>query len=341
VRRFRERAPGRVSAAVRPGRDWHAWALAGGIIAGTVADAVVGDPRRGHPVAAFGRAAQALQDRVYLDSVPRGAGYTVACVLGAALPGLLTQRLTRRSPLLRLAAVGAGAWAVTGAASLTSEAERIRRALEAGDITAARAALPSLCGRDPRGLTEKELTRAVVESVAENTSDAIVAPLLWGALAGLPGFLAYRAINTLDSMVGYQSPRYARFGWASARLDDVVNWAPARLTGVLAAGLAAVAGGQPSVAWRTMRTYGPRHPSPNAGQCEAAYAGALGIRLGGTNSYGGRTDARPYLGDGGAPGPADIARAVRLCRAVTAAAAICTAAVAVLPESGAGRGRVR
>ncbi len=341
MKRYRGQGPGTVGAPSRPGRDWRAWALAGGIIAGTVADAVVGDPRRGHPVAAFGRAAQALQDRLYRDSVPRGAGYAATCVLGAALPGLLTERLTRRSPLLRLAAAGAAAWTVTGAASLTAEAERIRRALEAGDVEAARAALPSLCGRDPRGLTEKELTRAVVESVAENTSDAVVAPLLWGALAGLPGFLAYRAINTLDSMVGYQSPRYTRFGWASARLDDVVNWAPARLTGVLAVALAAVAGGQPSAAWRTMRAYGPRHPSPNAGQCEAAYAGALGIRLGGTNTYGGRTEERPYLGDGGAPEPADIARAVRLCRAVTAAAAICAAAVAVVAETGAGSGDAR
>ena len=314
---------------VRSVRDSDAWLLAGGIIAGTAADAMLGDPRRGHPVAAFGRAAQLVQDRVYRDSVPRGAGYAAACVLGAAMPGVLVAHLTRRRPLVRLIAVAGTAWAVTGAASLMSEAERIRRALEAGDVDTARAALPSLCGRDPRGLDAEELARAVVESVAENTSDAIVAPLMWGALAGLPGFLAYRAINTLDSMVGYRSPEYARFGWAAARLDDVVNWAPARLTGLLAAGLAAVAGGQPSASWRTMRAYGSRHPSPNAGRCEAAYAGALGIRLGGTNAYGGLSEERPQLGDGRAPEPADIARAVRLCRAVTAAAAICAAAVAI------------
>src|SRR5258707_794944 len=109
---------------------------------------------------------------------------------------------------------------------------------------------PRLCGRDPSGLDAKELSRAVVESVAENTSDGVVAPLLWGAVAGLPGFLAYRAINTLDSMVGYRSPEYARFGWASARLDDVVNWAPARLTGILAGVLAPAIAGRPALSWR-------------------------------------------------------------------------------------------
>jgi adenosylcobinamide-phosphate synthase len=343
VNPFRGCGPGRQATGREPrpardaaGRAAYGWALAGGIIAGTVADAVLGDPRRGHPVAAFGRAAQALQDRVYRDSIPRGAGYATACVLAAAMPGMLAGRLTRRRPLLRLAAVGIAAWAVTGAASLMSEAERIRRALETGDVEAARAALPSLCGRDPRGLSEKELTRAVIESVAENTSDAIVAPLMWGAVAGLPGFLAYRAINTLDAMVGYRSPRYARFGWASARLDDVVNWAPARLTGLLAVALAPAAGGQAAAAWQTMRGYGARHPSPNAGQCEAAYAGALGIRLGGNSAYGGITDERPYLGDGRPPEPADIARAIRLCRATTAAAAIGAAAVAATTQAGSG-----
>ncbi len=279
-------------------------------------DALLGDPRRGHPVAGFGRAAQALQDRMYSDSVPRGAGYAACCVLAATAPSILAAHLTRGRPWLRLAATAAAAWTVTGAASLTSEAERIRQALQAGDLDAARAALPSLCGRDPRGLDEKELARAVVESVAENTSDGVVAPLLWGAAA--------------DSMVGYRSPAYARFGWASARLDDVVNWAPARLTGVLAGALAPVAGGRPSLSWRAMRRYGPRHPSPNAGRCEAAFAGALGIRLGGTNAYSGVAEERPWLGDGRAPEPADIARAVRLCRAITAAAAIGAAAAVMI-----------
>jgi adenosylcobinamide-phosphate synthase len=306
------------------------WPLAAGIVAGALLDAAFGDPRRGHPVALFGRAAQALQDRVYADSVPRGAGYTACCVAAAGSVGLAAHQLTRGRPLSRLAVTAAAAWAVTGAASLTAEAQRIERALEAGDLMAARAALPSLCGRDPAGLDEGQIARAVVESVAENASDAIVAPLLWGAVAGLPGFLAYRAVNTLDAMIGYRSPRYAKFGWAAARLDDVLNWAPARLTAVGAVAMAAVAGGRPGPAWRTMRAYGGRHPSPNAGQSEAAFAGALGIRLGGPSAYGGVTEARPSLGDGRPARPADITRAVRLCRAITLAATAAAAGWALL-----------
>jgi len=212
-------------------------------------------------------------------------------------------------------------------------------ALDRNDLGAARQVLPSLCGRDPAGLNAKEITRAVVESVAENTSDAIVAPLLWGAAAGLPGLAAYRAINTLDAMVGHRSPRYLRYGWASARLDDAANWIPARVTAALAIACAPVAGKVPlagsalhwppegrrgpeaaAAALRAVLRYGKRHPSPNAGRCEAAFAGALGVRLGGTNVYGGITEIRPELGEGRAPEPDDIRRAIRLSRAVTVAA---------------------
>jgi adenosylcobinamide-phosphate synthase len=285
-------------------------------------------------VAVFGNAAQALQDRMYRDSVPRGALYAAICVLAAMAPGVLAQHFTRRHPLLRLAATAAAAWTVTGAASLASEAQGIRHALQAGDLELARAALPSLCGRDPQGLDEQELVRAVIESVAENTSDAVVAPLLWGAAGGLPGLLGYRAVNTLDAMVGYRSARYARFGRASARLDDVMNWVPARVTGLLAGALARVAGGRPAASWQAMRAYGPRHPSPNAGRCEAAFAGALGVTLGGTNTYEGLAEERQSLGDGRAPEPADIGRAVRLCRATTAVAAIGTAAAVLMTRRG-------
>ena len=165
--------------------------------------------------------------------------------------------------------------------------------------------------------------------MAENTSDAIVAPLLWGALAGPPGLAGYRAANTLDAMVGHHSPRYEQFGWASARLDDVVNWAPARVTALLAAACAPVVGGRPAAAWRIALDYGPRHPSPNAGWCEAAFAGALGVRLGGPLSYAGRAEHRPELGTGRPPEPADIARAGRLCRSVTAAATALAASLAL------------
>jgi adenosylcobinamide-phosphate synthase len=312
------------------------WPLPAGLLAGVAADALLGDPRRGHPVAAFGRAAGALQARLYADSTRRGAGYTAACVALAAAPALAAARLTRRRPWAALAAVTAATWAVTGAKSLAGEARKVGRALEAGDLAAARATLPSLCGRDPHGLDADQISRAVVESVAENSGDAIVSPLMWGAAGGVTGLLAYRAINTLDAMVGYRSPRLARFGTASARLDDVANWVPARLTAVLAAACAPVVGGRPADAWRIARRYGARHPSPNAGYCEAAFAGALGLRLGGANTYGGVTERRPELGEGRPPAAADIERAARLCQAVTAAsavtAALAAAALASLPD---------
>jgi len=288
-----------------------------GILVGGAADALLGDPRCGHPVALFGRAALAVQRRGYADSRVRGACYAAGCLLAVVAPAIAADRLTRGRPWLRVAVTGAGVWTVSGGRSLAGEAERVARALEAGDLAAARAALPNLCGRDPSQLDEKELARAVVESVAENTSDAVVAPLVWCVLAGLPGAAGYRAVNTLDAMVGYRSPRYARFGWAAARLDDVANWAPARLTGLLAVAVSPIVGGSPGAAWRTLRRDGGRHPSPNAGRCEAAFAGALGVRLGGTNDYAGETEHRPVLGDGRTVQPADIRRAVRLCRAVT------------------------
>ena len=296
------------------------WPLAGGIAAGVLADALVGDPRRGHPVALFGQAATLLERRLYADGKASGAVFTACCEALATGPALAAGRLSRRRPLARLALSATVTWAVVGARSLTAEAGRIHRALLAGDLEGARRVLPSLVGRDPAGLDQAGIARAVVESVAENTSDAIVAPLLWGALAGPPGLAGYRAANTLDAMVGHHSPRYERFGWASARLDDVVNWAPARISALLAAASAPVVGGRPATAWRTALEYGPRHPSPNAGWCEAAFAGALGLRLGGPLSYGGRSEHRPELGVGRPPEAGDNPRARRLCRSVTAAA---------------------
>jgi adenosylcobinamide-phosphate synthase len=303
-------------------------ALAGGLLAGVVLDALLGDPRRGHPVAGFGRAASWLERRIYADDRGRGALYTAACVAAAAAPAAAAHRLTRRRPLARGTAVAIAVWAVTGARSLRFQGERIGIALGDGDLVAARSLLPGLCSRDPAELDGKEIARAVVESVAENTSDAVVGPLVWGAVAGLPGLAVYRAVNTLDAMVGYRSPRYARFGWASARLDDVLNWAPARLTAGLAAACAPLVGGDPGRAGRAARRDGGHHPSPNAGRPEAAFAGALGLRLGGTSRYGGVAEQRPELGDGRPPEPADIDRAARLSLAVTAAAAVLAAAAA-------------
>jgi adenosylcobinamide-phosphate synthase len=312
------------------------WPAAAGIVAGVAADALLRDPRRGHPVALFGRAAAAAEARFYAASKARGAAYTAMCVLGAAAPAAAACRLARslpprHGPPAVLALTAAAGWMAVGAASLAAEAQRLAAALDAGDLAAARAVLPSLCGRDPDRLDEAGLARAAVESVAENTCDAAVAPLLWGAIAGPAGFAAYRAANTLDAMVGYRSDRYREFGWASARLDDVAGAAPARLTAVLAAACAPAAGGRPAAAVRAMLRDGARHPSPNAGRCEAAFAGALGVRLGGRNVYGGVTERRPELGDGRTPGAADIRRAVRLSRAVTWAAAALSASLALAP----------
>jgi adenosylcobinamide-phosphate synthase len=189
-------------------------------------------------------------------------------------------------------------------------------ALRADDLPAARNRLGHLCGRDPSALDAAELSRATIESVAENTSDAEVAPLLWGALAGPAGVVGYRAVNTLDAMVGHRSARYARFGTAAARLDDGANLLPARLTGLLTVAAAPVAGGRCAQAWRVWRRDRYAHPSPNAGQCEAATAGALGVRLGGRNVYFGRSEIRPPLGDGERPGAEDIGRAAKLSATV-------------------------
>ena len=296
-------------------------ATALGLVAGALADLALADPRRGHPVAGFGAAAAALERRVWRDSRLSGAGHWLVLVGGTVALGTAADRATRRRPVARTVVTAAATWTVLGGTSLGRTAGRMHSALTADDLATARDVLPSLAGRDPRGLGEAELARATVESVAENTSDAAVAPLLWGALAGLPGLLGYRAVNTLDAMVGHRSPRYARFGWAAARADDVANWAPARLTAALTVACAPLSGGSTATAWRTWLRDGAAHPSPNAGRCEASLAGALGLRLGGRNVYGLRVEDRPSLGDGRAPRPADVPRAVRLSRAVWLAAA--------------------
>lgn len=285
-----------------------------GLVLGVALDALLGDPKRWHPVAGFGRVASAAERWVYGDSRWRGVVYVAALVGGAGVAGVALERVSRR-PVVHCAVTAGVTWAVLGGTSLGREGLYMARVLERGDVGAARERLSHLCARDPRGLDARDLSRAVVESVAENTSDASIAPLVWGAVAGIPGLLMYRAVNTLDAMVGYRSPRYERFGWAAARLDDVANWVPARVTG----GLVALCSGRE--AWRVLRRDGAKHPSPNAGRCEAAFAGALGVRLGGANAYGGRVERRPEMGDGRAPEVRDIRRAVRLSAAVTFAAA--------------------
>jgi adenosylcobinamide-phosphate synthase len=322
-------------------------ATALGLLAGVALDQALGDPRRGHPVALFGTVASRLEARMWRDSRAAGVRYAALLAGSAAVLGLAASRvggLVPGEPCWRVAATAAGAWAVLGGRSLASEAAAIEALLAAGDLPAARQRLTHLVGRRTEHLDEAEIARAVIESVAENTSDAIVAPLLWGAAAGLPGLLAYRAVNTLDAMVGHHSPRYENFGWAAARADDIANYLPARLTAALTALVAPVAGGSGRAALAVTRRDGQRHPSPNSGMCEAAAAGALGVRLGGRNDYGGRVEYRPVLGAdgrglGGRPPDArDISRAIRLSRAVTMAAAVACALFAIALRS---RGHAR
>jgi adenosylcobinamide-phosphate synthase len=295
---------------------------AAGLALGAVADLLLADPRRGHPVAGFGAAAAALERRTWRDSRAAGVGYALALTGAATALGTALDRGTRQHALARTLGTAAATWTVLGGTSLGRAAAGMERALALGDLAAARAALPALAGRDPSALDGAGLARATVESVAENTSDAAVAPLFWGAVAGVPGLLGYRAVNTLDAMVGHRSPRYARFGWAAARLDDAANWLPARVTAALTVLCAPVAGGSAADALRVWWRDGAAHPSPNAGRCEAAAAGALGVRLGGRNVYDNRTEDRPMLGDGRPPVAGDVRRAVRLSRAVWVSAAV-------------------
>jgi adenosylcobinamide-phosphate synthase len=294
---------------------------AAAVAGGYAADLVLGDPRRWHPVAGFGQLALALERRAYAPTRRRGALYAWSLVAAAALAGELLARVASRR-----AALAVLVWAALGGRSLAREARALGADVRRGDLPAARAALPALCGRDPAGLDAPQLCRAVVESVAENTADAVVGPLVWGAVAGPAGVAAYRAANTLDAMVGHRDARYADFGWAAARLDDALSWPAARAAAALAALCAPVAGGRPWASWRAWRRDGAAHPSPNAGRVEAAFAGALGVRLGGSLAYGGRAELRPQLGDGRAPGTDDIERAVRLSLAVGGVAAAAAAA---------------
>lgn len=284
-----------------------------GILLGYAADLAFADPRRGHPVAGFGSASAALERVTYRDSR----------IAGAVHVALLLIPLTAGAELLRRSAVAlaAATWVSLGGTSLTRTGLAIADDLDRDDIIAARELLPSLCGRDPAHLDHAGLTRAALESIAENTSDAQVAPLVWAAVGGVPGVLVYRAVNTLDAMVGHRSPRYAQFGWAAARLDDIANYLGARVAGALVVACAPLVGGSAAGAWRAWRRDAAAHPSPNAGVVEAAFAGALGVRLGGPTRYHHELQIRPTLGDGAAPTVADLRRAVRLSGMVQAAAA--------------------
>jgi adenosylcobinamide-phosphate synthase len=225
-------------------------------------------------------------------------------------------------------------WASLGGRSLRREALHVADLIERDDLAAGRAALRSLCGRDAQALDADGLSRAVVESVAENTSDAVVGALAWGAVGGPAGVAAYRAANTLDAMFGHRSDRYAAFGWFAAKLDDAMNWPAARLAAAITCAAAGAVGGSPVTTWATVRRDGSAHPSPNAGMIEAAFAGALDVQLGGPLSYGARVELRPRLGDGRPPQVSDIRRATHLSLIVSTAAALVCAVLRTAVSGG-------
>ena len=283
------------------------------MLAGYLADLALGDPKRGHPVAVFGHAAARVERFTYRDSEIAGAAHVGLLIGALCVLGVAAQRIAGRG-FWSVVATAAATWTALGGTTLARTGVSMAGLLERDDIEAARQLLPSLCGRDPDRLDSAGLARAALESVAENTSDAQVAPLLWAAVGGVPAVLGYRGINTLDAMVGHRSPRYRRFGWAAARLDDAANFLPARTTAALVVLCAPVVGGSASRAVRAWRRDAARHPSPNAGVVEAAFAGALGVRLGGPTHYHHELQIRPTLGDGdrahggrSAPGRAVVA----------------------------------
>lgn len=302
---------------------------AAGLALGWAADQLLGDPGRWHPVAGFGRLATALERRTYADDRFHGVVHVAVLVGGTAGLGFLATGAIRH-PVLASLATAAATWTVLGGRSLAREAEAVAVHLGAGDLAAARVQVSHLVSRDPETLDADGVARAAMESVAENTSDAVVAPLLWGAVAGIPGLLAYRAINTLDAMVGYRNDRYRNFGWAAAKIDDLANWLPARISGGLAIVAAPLVGGRPSSALRAVREQSGQHPSPNGGVVEAAFAGALGVTVGGRNTYDGVVEDRGELGFGPPPMAADLARANRLALAVSAGAVAVAAVLALI-----------
>ena len=203
------------------------------------------------------------------------------------------------------------AWPLVAARSLYEHVQAVATPLGEGDETGAREAVSRIVGRNPETLDASAMSRAALESLAENASDGVVAPLFWGALFGLPGIAAYKAINTLDSMIGYRNDRYEDFGKAAAIIDDIANWVPARLTGGLIALVAKARG----TAFRTMRRDARSHRSPNAGWPEAAMAGALGVRLSGPRMYDGVATDDPWLnGVAGDPRPEDVRRGLEVFR---------------------------
>ena len=304
----------------------------GAVAAAMVFDRVMREPSTSmHPVAWFGSVMGRVESVVWRDRRSAGVAYTAA---GVALSGSVGA-VARRCP------GEIGTVVLTGGAIAGSELRRtadgVRGLLESGDLGGARMALRSLAGRNASELDESGVAAAVIESLAENTVDAVVATIGWALVGGAVGASVHRAVNTMDAMVGHRSERFERFGWSAARLDDVMAWVPARCFVAL---VVLVRPGRAAEIFRTVRRDAPAHPSPNAGVAEAAVAAALGVQLGGPLRYGDRVDARPLLGDGPRPAPADIAGAIRLVDDVERAM-FGVLVISAVSAAFAGRARVR
>jgi adenosylcobinamide-phosphate synthase len=296
------------------------------LVAGLVIDALFGEMpaifrQIPHPVVIAGRAIaffdRKLNREARSETSRRERGIVAVIVLvgGAALLGLAVERVCRGR--LIGAAVEAVLIAVLVAQrSLYEHVAAVAAALGSGGLTGGREAVRHIVGRDPMSLDAHGVARAAIESLAENFSDGVVAPVFWYLLLGLPGLFAYKMANTLDSMIGHRTPRYRAFGWAAARLDDVLNTVPAPLSGVLFAMAAVFAkNGRPAHAFTIMLRDGRKHHSPNAGWPESAMAGALGLALAGPRRYPEGLVADPWLGDGSArAGVSDISRGLQLYR---------------------------
>ena len=277
-------------------------------------DAVLGEPPETiHPTVLMGLVISAFEKRALRIENPRSRRLA-GIVLALSMPSLVfvsTRKILSFVPRKPGWMIGTALIFTTlSMRGLGEAAGDVEMGLREGRLESARTRAGHLVGRDTDDLSESEVCRAAVESVAENTTDGVVAPMFYGAFFGAPGALAYKAVNTLDSMVGYRQPPYEDLGWASARLDDLANLAPSRLTMLSTAAIS----GRPLSTLLTAFRYGPLTTSPNAGMAEAAFAGALSVRLGGANTYGGVLREGPMLGDGRLPVPEDIRRAVGLMR---------------------------
>lgn len=289
-----------------------------------VLDAAAGDPRwLPHPVRGMGAVIAWVDHHVRAvcrsEQALQIAGSCLALGLPAAVYAAATwviAQVMEVAPLLGQV-VGIGlAYTTLAGRDLFDHVHAVLRELTAGNLSGAREAVAMIVGRDSATLTEPEIARAAVETIAESTSDGIIAPLVYLSLGGAPLALAYKAVNTLDSMIGHRDERYEHFGWASARLDDVMNWVPARLAGgfiALAAGLSTGQWHRIHESWYMLHRDGDKHPSPNSGRPEAAMAGALGVRLGGRNYYDGVPHEAPLIGEGAAEiSPEHIRQASRI-----------------------------